>query len=512
MVDGDQDGGDHRETFFAGADQLVDAVERAVHLLTVTNDPPVLFRRGVDLVRVRDTDVGPVIATHNRASLRLRLSEIADFIRHNSTKADAKVSPFTDLVDSLLTVDADLPSLVGLIRAPTLRPDGSTVDQPGYDPATRLLYLPTDELAGVTVPEQPSREQLDAATQLLTDLVADFPFVSPADRANALALLLTPVIRAAIGGQVPLGVIDAPQHGSGKGLLANVIGLVATGFPPMLMTAPDRGEGDAEWRKRITSTLDQAPVVALLDNLEGPLSSPSLAAMLTAERWTDRVLGQSRTTTLPVRTCWLATGNNVQIGGDLARRCVSVRMDPETSRPWHRTGFRHPDLAAYVHQRRPALIGSLLTLARAWWAAGRPPAAVPALGGFSPWARIVGGILAHAGVIGFLDNLGQLYDQVDDEARQWEDFLAVWHEQLGSRYVSLADLEVAVDTRSELKAVLPDELGRALDARGNSARIRAGKALKARIGRRYGADELHVTEGPQDRNKVRTYCVRSVQR
>jgi hypothetical protein len=45
------------------------------------------------------------------------------------------------------------------------------------------------------------------------------------------------------------------------------------------------------------------------------------------------------------------------------------------------------------------------------------------MGGFDRWERVVGGILAHAGVSGFLGNLDQLYEEADEEDSSWETFL-----------------------------------------------------------------------------------------
>ena len=49
---------------------------------------------------------------------------------------------------------------------------------------------------------------------------------------------------------------------------------------------------------------------------------------------------------------------------------------------------------------------------RAWLAAGRPPGK-RILGSFESWAAVVGGILEHAGVPGFLQDTEQLYEAAD---------------------------------------------------------------------------------------------------
>ena len=71
----------------------------------------------------------------------------------------------------------------------------------------------------------------------------------------------------------------------------------------------------------------------IIDNVERELDSAALASVLTAREWTDRILGLSKMVTLPVRAIWIANGNNIKVGGDIARRCYSVRLDAKTARP-----------------------------------------------------------------------------------------------------------------------------------------------------------------------------------
>jgi putative DNA primase/helicase len=89
------------------------------------------------------------------------------------------------------------PKVTGLITAPTLRPDGSILDQPGYDPATQLWYAPDSALTMPSCKSSPSREDAERALALLVDLLSGFPFVSDIDRSVALASELTCVLRGA---------------------------------------------------------------------------------------------------------------------------------------------------------------------------------------------------------------------------------------------------------------------------------------------------------------------------
>ena len=74
----------------------------------------------------------------------------------------------------------------------------------------------------------------------------------------------------------------------------------------------------------------------------------------------------------PIRCLWIATGNNPEFSNEIARRLVRIRLDPNVERPAQRSGFRHPDLMAWVRANRARLVAACLTLCQAWIAAGRP--------------------------------------------------------------------------------------------------------------------------------------------
>src|SRR5262249_56860022 len=101
--------------------------------------------------------------------------------------------------------------------------------------------------------------------------------------------------------------------------------------------------------------------------------------------WSDRVLGESTKVVLPQRSVWAATGNNLKVGHDLARRAYWIRLDARVARPWTRTTFKHPRVVAYVLRHRGELLADVLTLARPCFAAGCPAGDSSPLGGFEAW-------------------------------------------------------------------------------------------------------------------------------
>jgi hypothetical protein len=238
---------------------------------------------------------------------------------------------------------------------------------------------------------------------------------------------------------------------------------IATGRPSAMMTAPS---DDESWRKGITALLMRGATIITIDNIEGRLFAPSLAAALTSSVWQDRILGRSETIAIPQRATWIATGNNIKLAGDLPRRCYWVRMDAGQARPWQRNreDFLHPDLIGWVCKERGAILASILTIARAWMLAGSPVAdELPAMGGFEAWATVIGSILDFIGVKGFCDNLSGMYDQADEETPQWEAFFEAWREKWADQAVTTKDVAKAAQEDEAIAQVIPDCLGDVTD-------------------------------------------------
>jgi hypothetical protein len=123
-----------------------------------------------------------------------------------------------------------------------------------------------------------------------------------------------------------------------------------------------------------------------------------------------------------------------------------------------------------------------------WLAKGRPPGA-KTLGSFEAWARVVGGVLACAGITGFLENVAALYDAADVAGAAWRSFLAEWALVFGQKTVGVAEvLPVAmridgIDLGSGEERSRAIRLGRLLQSRRET--IAGGYRLLA-LGRYQG--------------------------
>lgn len=285
--------------------------------------------------------------------------------------------------------------LVGVVSTPCLRRDGSVLNEPGYDRATGLYYRPVGAIHPIK--DKPTLGDALAARDELMAVAKDFPFAEDMYRSAWLSLVLTPFARHALRDSAPLGYIDANTRGSGKSLLAAITGIIATGRQiPMSAFAEDEEERE----KRITALVMEGSPMVIFDNIEGIIGGPSLNIILTSASWIGRILGSSKSTgELPLRTTFLATGNNADFAKDTPRRTIHVRLLSPLERPELRIGFDHPNLIEWCHDNRPRLAAAALTILRAYQCAGAPRQDMPSMGGYVDWSKFIRAAIVWMGMI-----------------------------------------------------------------------------------------------------------------
>jgi hypothetical protein len=381
--------------------------------------------------------------------------------------------------------------LHGIIGAPVLRRDGTLLQTPGYDPATGFYLAPTVTID--PIPEKPGAQQVEQARAFLAErFLVDFPWTSKADRANYLALLVSPALRPFLRCLTPFGIVTATMPGSGKTILTAAIGLL---YGQRVLSWPD---ADEELRKSITAVMAEPADAIVFDNLaEGAvIDSPILARLITEHTWSDRRLGSSANVAYPNDRLWLATGNNLAVGGDMASRTVLVRLDPDMPHPEERSGFTIPDLPQWIMEQgnRRTLLRHVLTLIVDWCAHGAPQADGVTMRQFTPWARAVGGFLAHHDIEGFLTNVDQVR-AVDESDEEWTGFLARWWQLHQDRPVLANDLLAS----AQPGLVAEDDPWRGAFITGRNGRVPNAKSLgwmlRGQNGRWHGDFVLRTAPG-----------------
>jgi hypothetical protein len=293
---------------------------------------------------------------------------------------------------------------------------------PGYDSESGVIL---ESCLDWSVPDAPTRDDVPKAVSLLTDLVGDFPFAGPEHRSGWIALVLTLLARHAIDGPCPLFLIDASRAGTGKGLLADLAGVIGLGCEMPVKSVPKE---DGEMRKVITSVALAGDAAVLLDNADPQigLGHPSLDAAITCRTWHDRLMGGNRTIKVGLNTIWAATGNNVPIKSDLLRRVQHIRLESSLEKPDLRDDFRIPNILEHARQHRVELVRACLTLLRAFIAAGRPPQTLKAWGSFGEWSDLIRGAIVFAGLPDPGVTRDELRENADTAERRFAALMDAW--------------------------------------------------------------------------------------
>jgi hypothetical protein len=374
------------------------ATVRALRIILA--DAGDLFDRGGVAVRlVTPSDGGQPVA--HRLTSNAVVMEAHKHCRPVKVDSDGKRHPVT-LTERAAkmwveTRDWNLPMLAGITGAPVLAEDGTILTTDGYDSRLGLWCKPPPALA---VPDRPTRANASAALLKLRSRFATFPFRdSPMLHRDALdvvdltklpgmaescclAALLTAVCRPSLR-TAPGLLISAPDvtgAGSGKGLLVRAICAIAFGMQPGAFTS---GHDRHELDKRLVAELIGAAPAVFLDNVNATsLRSDTLASVLTENPARVRLMGVSQMVPLNCTAFIALTGNGLTVSEDLARRIISVDLDPRCEDPEGRP-FPQGFLGS-VENDRAELLSACLTILR-WGRQSVMPSGLP-LGSFEVWA------------------------------------------------------------------------------------------------------------------------------
>jgi len=485
---------DARPIVMIRAGRRSEAIDEAEKHL-VEHDIDLFERNGVVRVAAEDVDVGGgekasalrivrVGVEHMRERFtRAVCFQVAD---KRSRELVVKDTP-RDLAAAYLERDGlrQLPLLHAVATAPTMRPDGSIIDKPGFDRASGVYYDPRG-LAFPAVPAAPTQALAHEALDRLLGLIGSFDFVDEASRAVALSGLFTAVLRPALD-VAPLHAFTAPVAGSGKTTLVDLASILASGHRAPVMAL---GRRDEELGKALKAALLGGDVIGCIDNCERPLGGDLLNQMCTQPLINVRLFQTLTNQRVVNRIALYATGNNLQLLGDLTRRSLVGRLDPQCERPELREfDTEHP--CAITMRERPVLVVAILSIVRAFVLAGCPRETA-ALGSYESWSRWVRDPLIWLGCADPALTMEAARGS-DPRLSALKTILAQWSMQLGDARVT-AQQVIAAASASEPAMQgfrcpeFRDALLVAAGERGAVNSRRFGKWLAASAGRRVTVD------------------------
>jgi putative DNA primase/helicase len=395
-----------------------------------------IYQRGHSLVRPIRSEVP---ASRGRTTLAAGLSEIrtaamidrlcriAKWERFDGrAKAWLRVDPPEKVANTILSRVGEwqFPPIAGVVTTPTLRPDGTLLTAPGYDPSTRLYHMLDDtlDISGF-VPARPTRDDALRALADLQHLLKNFPVVNETDHAVALSALISPTVRGAVS-QMPMHAVRASTPRTGKSYLIDVASAIATARPcPVATWVKEPKEADA----RLTGLLLAAFPLICLDNVNGELGSDLLCQAIERPLVQCRPLGTSDIVEIETRASIYATGNGLRVRGDMTGRTVIANLDAGMERPELRSFEFEP--VETVLADRARYVGACLTIVLAHVIAGFP-AESPPLASFEDWSKYVRRALIWLGCADPCASMEQARED-DPELSEMRELIDAWLNEFG---------------------------------------------------------------------------------
>lgn len=301
------------------------------------------------------------------------------------------------------------------------------------------IYMPSWELAkpgwheGTYYDEPPElsgiKPRVSMSWSIIEDLLVDFPFANEADMENFVSLLITPLIRPAVLGNVPLFLIKSSLPRTGKTKLAEQVlgGLYIGEETPAMQWSTNEDERD----KRILSILKQGDTILHVDNVNHYMDSPALASLVTSKYYSGRLLGQSQMLRLENTLTIVATANNPRATGEIVKRTVPITLQPASETPELRDDFKHPHLFKHILNRRANVWSWMLGMVERYKEAGMPATKMK-MGGFEGWMAAMSGIMHCGNAMKWMSNWRQWVAEADPEGEDLREFVNQWWAKYGN--------------------------------------------------------------------------------
>lgn len=256
---------------------------------------------------------------------------------------------------------AELPPIQQISACPVITPGGEVLGY-GYHDHCGGTYV----TGGAMPPIMP----LPAAVNALLGLLADFNFVTPSDKARAMACIISPAMK--MGGLIvedfPMDMAEADQSQSGKTYRQKIVVRIYNEVASAVTSA--RG-GVGSLDEAISAALIKGRPFITLDNYRGLLDSTILEQAI---RGHSRVNCRALRISAEVETrpfIWQLSTNGAELTRDMANRSIITRIRK------HEPGYKfsqYPegDLLEHVTANQSFYLGAVFTVIREWQKAGCP--------------------------------------------------------------------------------------------------------------------------------------------
>lgn len=455
------------------------------------------FIRGGAVVKVKaDVDGLPVLDEAKPATLASDFEAVARLMRwapqRGKTEDGTPKPPKPEaaicceqtakIISAAATFRDALPPINVLTRCPVLiERSGTLLQVSGYDRAAGI-YAAGKPAEAMTLPE---------AAALLNEMIEGFRFATPADRARALAAIITPalVFGGLLRGRAPVDLGEADNSQSGKGYRNKLTAALYAQSVKGVTQKSDNGVGSLE--ESFNMALIRGANFVALDNVRGRIDSPAIESFLTEDNYTARAPYREPVEIDPRRVVVMFTSNKADVTTDLANRssCVRILKQPEG---YHFKTYPEGDILEHVRAMQPRYLGAVFAVISAWHEAGKPRT-TETRHDFRAWAQTLDWItrnLLDAGPL--LDGHKETQIRMTNPALNWlrDVALDVLRANRGDQWLRTGDLVDVIDEAGQIPPGLKD----GADLTDNEVR----KAAQQATGRKLSLCFRTVEETTED--------------
>jgi len=336
----------------------------------------------------------PLLTRHDEYSMAHLIEKYINFVTTDKDGNEHSVALDPVFVRHYMKFrESKLPVVTAIMTSPMVLPDGTLLAAPGLDRARGIIFrLQPEFLAILPKREECTPTAVAEAMHFLTDKWLCDVSTDYAGKCILIAAALT-ILERALLPERPAFFVTAGQRGGGKTTTLQMIFLAATGYRA---PAAAWSSSEEERRKCLFSYLSEGVPAVVWDNIPrgSTISCPSIEKSLTAAVYSDRVLGETGTRTVPSTTVNMFTGNNISPRGDMASRSLVARLSVDRPDPENRK-FAHDDPVAWTVAHRGNILEAfyILMLGNPRLRDCNPPGAQTR---FKAWWHLVGSAVEYA--------------------------------------------------------------------------------------------------------------------
>ncbi len=336
----------------------------------------------------------PLLTAHDRYSFAHQVEQHIEFVAEaNDNKTRSVALPPTFIDHFMAYRDSALPRVGAVVAAPLVMSDGSMLATTGLDRARKLVFRIPPELRAALPKDQDAVPKAKNVVRAFNFLVDEWLCDVATDFAGKCVLisLAHTILERVLLPERPAFFVTAGKRGGGKTTALAMVILAVTGKKP---AAAAWSPSEEERRKALAAYLSEGLAAMVFDNipLGAAITCPTIEKILTAESFSDRILGQTAIVTVPAFTVLTLTGNNIAPKGDLASRSLMARLDVDRPDPENRP-FKHSDPIAWTLSNRGQILRALYVILL-----GNPQLRTPKepRTRFKRWWHLVGSAVEHA--------------------------------------------------------------------------------------------------------------------